>query len=69
MAKYISKDGDMLDQICHDFYGESKKFTELVLEKNSRLANYDTVLPAGVEINLPDAIEVEQESTLIRLWD
>jgi len=51
--QYRTKDGDVLDQICYDYYG-SEQAVHAVLEANPGLADYGTVFSAGVEIILPD---------------
>lgn len=65
--KYRSKDGDVLDLICHRYYGDSIYSVEAVYDVNPGLADYGPILPSGVVIDLPDAEVAEPET--IRLWD
>lgn len=70
MATYITRDGDMLDQICFRHYGSSAGYVEQVLFDNPGLAEAGPILPAGLVIELaeiaPTAIE---DQTTISLWD
>jgi phage tail protein X len=70
MATYVTRDGDMLDAICQNFYGESLGYVEQVLFDNPGLAEYGPVLPLGVTIILPeiDPVAIEDSNT-IKLWD
>ncbi|WP_373369248.1 tail protein X, partial [Corynebacterium parakroppenstedtii] len=44
MAKYITKTGDMLDDICYQYYG-TESVTFKVLEANRDLADLGEILP------------------------
>ena len=66
---YRTRDGDMLDAICHAHYGTSRGYTERVLEANPGLADHGPILPAGIVIELPDVAPPEPVKTTIRLWD
>lgn len=69
MATYVTRDGDMLDAICAKFYGSTtNRVTEQVLEANFGLADRGPLLPAGLEITLPE-IERPAQQQGIRLWD
>lgn len=66
---YLSKDGDVLDQIVFSRYGNTANGqVEAVLEANRGLAALGTVLEAGVRIRLPDLVEASATET-ISLWD
>jgi len=68
MTRVITSDGDMLDAICKRHYGRESQ-VPLVLEANPHLAKQPAVLPAGLEIVLPDVHEVpETNPPEIRLW-
>lgn len=63
MAMYRTKTDDMLDAICHKFYGSSAgQITEAVLEANRGLAGHGPLLPAGLLIELP-ALEAVASGT------
>ena len=53
---YTTRDGDVLDQICQNYYGSTAKIVEQVLESNPHLSELDAVFEAGVK-NFP-ALEV-----------
>ncbi len=66
---YRTKDGDVLDDIVHRFYGDtSNGIVELVLEANRGLADHGPVLPAGLLVSLPER-PVTATNSLTRLWD
>jgi len=64
---YRTQDGDVLDLICLNHYGETSQSLHSVLEANPGLSSYDAILPAGVSIVLPTMTVNEVAS--IRLWD
>lgn len=66
--RYRTKEGDVLDRVCWKHYGAQAGAVEAVLEANTNLAEHGEVLPAGLEITLPDLVLPETEK-LIRLWD
>ena len=66
--RYRTKEGDVLDRVCWKHYGAHAGAVEAVLEANTNLAEHGEVLPAGLEIVLPDLVLPETEK-LIRLWD
>lgn len=65
--RYRTKEGDVLDRVCWKHYGAQAGAVEAVLEANTNLAEHGEVLPAGLEIVLPDLVLPETEK-LIRLW-
>ncbi len=66
--KYRTKDGDVLDLICHKHYGRASWSIEAVYAANPGLAQKGAVLPAGLEIILPEAEDTRPASPTIRLW-
>jgi len=66
MSTYISKSGDMLDDICFKAYGTEQAITTL-LDVNPGLVNQPEKLPAGIHILLP-VIQKPAVKTL-NLWD
>ena len=64
---YTTSDGDVLDQICQNYYGSTVKIVEQVLEVNPHLSELDAVLDAGVKITLPEII-IQKESEIVKLW-
>lgn len=70
MRTYITRQGDMVDAIAYRAYGsEHNGTTEAILAANPGLADRGPVLPANVEIVLPDipAPQVKRIAT-IDLW-
>ena len=66
MTDYVSRDGDMLDAVCYQFYGDESAVVN-VLDKNPGLVNYPAILPAGIRISLPDITIADSPS--VTLWD
>lgn len=55
MTTYISKAGEMVDEIVWRHYGtDSNGIVEAVLNANPGLADYGMELPLGVTVTLPD---------------
>ena len=67
MTRYQTKDGDVLDLICRNHYGNVDAALNAVLVANPGLSANEPVLPAGILILLPD-LDVS-EVTTIRLWN
>ena len=67
-AIYRTRKGDVLDWICWKHYRTQSGAVEAVLEDNNGLANLGDVLPAGVEIILPE-LSLPKSEAVIRLWD
>ncbi|MFM2476350.1 tail protein X [Celerinatantimonas sp. MCCC 1A17872] len=63
---YRTRDGDVLDQICNDYYGRSSAIID-VYDANPGLVDYGAILPAGIEITLPDLAAPVAQGT--SLWD
>ena len=64
---YTTRDGDILDQICQNYYCSTVKIVEQVLEANPHLSELDAVFEAGVKITLPE-ITIQKESEIVKLW-
>jgi len=64
---YTTRDGDVLDQICQNYYGSTAEIVEQVLEENPHLSELDAVFYAGVKITLPE-ITIQKESEIVKLW-
>lgn len=61
-----TSDGDLLDTICHNYYGHLRGTVEAVLEANEGLARQSQPYAAGIRIVLPDVIE--STDTTVQLW-
>ncbi|WP_431495258.1 tail protein X [Pseudomonas brassicacearum] len=62
-----TSDGDLLDTVCHHYYGHLNGTVEAVLAANQGLADEPQPFRAGVIILLPDLPAQTLED--IRLWD
>ncbi|MDQ7091745.1 MAG: tail protein X [Methylococcales bacterium] len=69
MSKYLTKDGDMLDNICYKNYGVQEGVVELVLQANQNLSEQPEVLSTGIYITLPDLPIPLNDITPIRIWE
>ena len=67
MTLYRTRDRDTLDHVCWRHYGRQDVVTA-VYEANPGLAGRGPVLPAGLEIELPELPEPTPKPYL-RLWD
>jgi phage tail protein X len=67
---YRSKQGDVLDAIAYEQYGQCTSDTlNIVMEANPDLRAL-VVLPAGVLVNLPDMVVTPTPSKAgVSLWD
>lgn len=65
---YTTRKGDVLDDVVARYYGDTdNRIVETVLEANRGLADYGPVIPAGVDIELPDR-PTTAKTELTRLW-
>ena len=62
-----TSDGDLLDTLCHQYYGHLNGSVEAVLDANQGLADEPQPFRAGVLIVLPDLPSQIDSSVL--LWD
>jgi phage tail protein X len=60
-------DGDLLDTLCHHYYGHLNRCVEAVLAANQGLADEPQPFRAGLLIMLPELV-IETDS-VISLWD
>lgn len=59
--------GDLLDTICHSYYGHLRGTVEAVLDANEGLAKEPQPFRVGLIIRLPDLVGVSDSA--VRLWD
>lgn len=62
-----TSEGDLLDTLCHHYYGHLSGTVEAVLDANQGLADEAQPFRAGVRILLPEVAVVA--SNTLRLWD
>ncbi|WP_047287263.1 tail protein X [Pseudomonas protegens] len=62
-----TSDGDLLDTLCHQYYGHLNGSVEAVLDANQGLADEPQPFRAGVLIVLPNLPSQTDSSVL--LWD
>ena len=67
-ATYLTRDNDLLDDICWRHYGRQSGAVEQVLSTNRGLAERGPVYPTGVLITLPD-LAAPTAPGPVRLWD
>ncbi|MDH5179765.1 MAG: tail protein X [Gammaproteobacteria bacterium] len=58
---YRCKDGDLLDEICHHYYGKTHGAVEQVLVANPGLAKLGASLPVGTLVLLPDDVDADKQ--------
>lgn len=69
MQVYSSRDGDVVDHVAWRQYGVvNESILRIVLEANPGLADRGPVLPAGVEIVLPDIPVTTKQTKAVSLW-
>lgn len=66
---YYTSEGDTVDLICWNFYGQQSGAVERVLEANRGLADLGPVLPINTRVELPEINVPASEAQPIRLWD
>ena len=54
MRRYVSAQGDRIDQVCQAYYGYQLGAVETVLTANPGMAAYGAILPLGVTLHLPE---------------
>ena len=62
-----TSDGDLLDTLCHNYYGHLNGSVEAVLDANQGLAEEAQPFRAGLIILLPDLPTPVTEA--VTLWD
>lgn len=65
---YRTKQGDVLDQLCYERYGNEHQVVS-VLDANPGLADYPPTLPMGVSIYFPTIEKPSRRVELVRLWN
>lgn len=66
---YTTKQGEMVDAICHRHYGRTREVTEIVLDANPGLAALGPILPFATRVVLPDVQEKTRRRPLVGLYD
>ncbi|KJZ41729.1 MULTISPECIES: tail protein X [Pseudomonas] len=62
-----TSDGDLLDTLCHNYYGHLSGSVEAVLDANQGLAEEEQPFRTGLIIVLPDLPSPVTEA--VTLWD
>lgn len=62
-----TSDGDLLDTLCHQYYGHLNGSVEAVFDANQGLADEPQPFRAGVLIVLPELPTVTEAA--LQLWD
>lgn len=66
--RMTSREGDRIDRIALEVYGRTAGTTEAILDANPGLETMPALLPAGIEIVLPEVV-AEPVKPTVRLWD
>ena len=67
-SAYKTVDGDVLDAIIYKYYERHTEALQAVLDANPHLRSQPPVLPAGLEIIMPE-LPAETPSGRVNLWD
>lgn len=65
-ATSVSKTDDMIDYLVWKHYRKQSGYVEAVLEATYRISSYPELLPAGVEVSLPEVAVIDPP---IKLWE
>ena len=65
---YVTKQGDVLDEIVFKYYGRTSGYVEMVLAENRHLAELGPVYKADVAIVLPTITANAEIKTEITIW-
>ena len=68
MTKYRTIEGQTLDQIAWERYGNTSGSVEVILDANPGLAEQGPLLPGGLVIELPN-YEPPKPNGGVKLWD
>ncbi|MGB0859477.1 MAG: tail protein X [Pseudoalteromonas spongiae] len=67
--RIYTKQGETVDSICHQHYGNTAGITEQVIEANPHVAFLSPVLPTNTLLLLPNIAKPASTKNLIQLWD
>ena len=67
--RIYTKQGDTVDSICQEHYGNTAGITEQVIEANPNIAFLSPVLPTNTVLILPNIAKPATTKHLIQLWD
>jgi phage tail protein X len=66
----VARAGETVDALCWRILGRTAAVTEQVLARNPGLADLGPVLPAGLEVDLPDQVDLAiPRRQTVKLWD
>lgn len=69
MRVYITRAGDTVDWVAWKYYGtQAAQLVERLLDANRGLAEQGALLPAGIEVKLPE-FDLTSKTQGLRLWD
>lgn len=70
MQTYLTRAGDVLDDIVWRYYGaQNAAMLRAVYAANPDIAKAGDVLPAGLSVVLPDIAQPTAESVGVALWE
>ncbi|MGL5285901.1 MAG: tail protein X [Aeromonas sp.] len=65
---YTTKQGEMLDQLAHQYYEGDARGLRLLLDANPGIASHGPNLPHGIDLVMPPLPD-DNQKTIISLWD
>jgi len=68
-SRYMTLEGDLVDEVAFAFYGTHSGTTEMLYADNPHLLSLDMILPEGVAIRLRPAAPATATKSQINLWD
>lgn len=68
-ADYVTRGGEMVDEIAWRHYGHQIGTAEAVLDANRGLADHGPILPPGLTVVLPDLALPSGASVPVKLYD
>lgn len=64
---YRTKQADVLDAVVFKYYDGQPGALEQVLDANKGIADHGAILPAGIEVDLPELPKPSVKES-VRLW-
>lgn len=61
--------GQLVDEICREHYGDESSYVESVLDVNPGLGALGPGLPTGTLVRLPDVTPAQDVRQTVTLWD
>lgn len=69
MIRYVTSEGDSVDNIAYGYYGNQTGRTEAIYAINPGLAAKGPMLPVGIVVVLPPDTGEPVSTPVVSLWD